>query len=84
MGWYVLYWSGLKYGPVEGSCEHGNETSGLHKMLGSSWVAAQLTASQEGLSSMNELVSGAQAGIKPGTSLARSQPLPSSNVARWI
>jgi hypothetical protein len=29
---------------------------GFHKMLGSSWVAAQLTASQEGLSSMSEWV----------------------------
>jgi hypothetical protein len=27
-------------------------TSGFHKMLGSSWVAAKLAASQEGLSSM--------------------------------
>jgi hypothetical protein len=31
---------------VEGSCEHGNEPSGFHKILG---VAAQLAASQEGL-----------------------------------
>jgi hypothetical protein len=31
-------------------------TSGFHKMLGSSWVAAQLAASQEGLSSMSEWV----------------------------
>jgi hypothetical protein len=31
-------------------------TFGFHKMLGSSWVAAQLAASQEGLSFM-ELVS---------------------------
>jgi hypothetical protein len=30
---------------------------GRHKMLESSWVAAQLTASQEGLSSMSEWVS---------------------------
>jgi hypothetical protein len=27
---------------------------GFHKMLGSSWVAAQLAASQEGLSSMSD------------------------------
>jgi hypothetical protein len=33
---------------VEGSCEHGNELSGSIKF----WVAAQLAASQEGLSSM--------------------------------
>jgi hypothetical protein len=31
-------------------------TSGFHKMLWSSWVAAQLAASQEGLSSMSEWV----------------------------
>jgi hypothetical protein len=30
---------------------------GFHKMLGSSWVAAQLATSQEGLSSMSEWVS---------------------------
>jgi hypothetical protein len=39
---------------VEGSCKHGNDPSGSTKMLGSSFVAAQLAASQEGLSSMNE------------------------------
>jgi hypothetical protein len=39
---------------VEGSCEHWNEPSGSVMCLGSSWVAAQLAASQEGLSSMNE------------------------------
>jgi hypothetical protein len=32
-------------------------TFGFHKMLGSSCVAAQLTASQEGLSSVSELYS---------------------------
>jgi hypothetical protein len=41
------------FGPVEGSCEHGNEPSGSIK-AGVSWVAAQLAASQEGLSSMSE------------------------------
>jgi hypothetical protein len=25
MGWYGLDWSGSGLGPVEGSCEHGNE-----------------------------------------------------------
>jgi hypothetical protein len=30
---------------------------GFHKMLGSSWVAAQLAASQEGMSSMKLIVS---------------------------
>jgi hypothetical protein len=34
---------------VEGSCEHGNEPSGSI-ILENSWVAAQLAASQEGLS----------------------------------
>jgi hypothetical protein len=33
-------------------CEQGNELGGFHKMLGSSCVAAQLAASQEGLSLM--------------------------------
>jgi hypothetical protein len=28
MGWYGLDSSGLEQGPVEGSCEHGNEPSG--------------------------------------------------------
>jgi hypothetical protein len=37
---------------VEGPCEHGNEPSGSIKCRGNSSVAAQLTASQEGLSSM--------------------------------
>jgi hypothetical protein len=37
--------------PVEGSCEDGDEPSGCIKLLRSSSVAAQLGASQEGLSS---------------------------------
>jgi hypothetical protein len=36
---------------VEASFEHGNEPWSCHKMMGSSWVATQLAASQEGLSS---------------------------------
>jgi 23S rRNA A2030 N6-methylase RlmJ len=40
---------------VECSCEKSNEPSGSIKYVGSSWVAAQMVASQEGLSSM-ELV----------------------------
>jgi hypothetical protein len=28
MGWYALDRSGSGYGPVEGSCEHGNEPLG--------------------------------------------------------
>jgi hypothetical protein len=38
---------------VEDSCEHGNEPSG--SIEGSSGVASQLVASQEGLSSMKLL-----------------------------
>jgi hypothetical protein len=38
---------------VEGSCEHGIEPSGSIKCLGGSW-AAQLTAPQEGLSSLSK------------------------------
>jgi hypothetical protein len=44
MGWYGLDWSGSGWRPVEGSYEHGNE-------LG---VAAELAASQEGLSFMSK------------------------------
>jgi hypothetical protein len=36
MGWYVLDSSGSGWGPVEGSCEHGNEPSGSIKILGKS------------------------------------------------
>jgi hypothetical protein len=31
MGWYGLDRSGSGWGPVEGSCEHGNEPSGSIK-----------------------------------------------------
>jgi hypothetical protein len=31
MGWYGLDSSGSRYRPVEGSCEHGNESSGSIK-----------------------------------------------------
>jgi hypothetical protein len=34
MGWYGLDLSGPGYGPVAGSCERGNEPSGLIKYLG--------------------------------------------------
>jgi hypothetical protein len=30
-GWYDLNWFGSGEGPVEGSCEHGNEPSGSVK-----------------------------------------------------
>jgi hypothetical protein len=60
MGWYGLDSSGSGEGPVEGSYEHGNE------MLGNSRVAAQLAASQEGLTSM-ELVS--LVGVMPDITL---------------
>jgi hypothetical protein len=42
---------------VEGSCEHGDEPSGSLKLLGIFWMAAQLAASQEGLSSVRKQVS---------------------------
>jgi hypothetical protein len=34
---------------MEGSCEHGNESSGFIKRFGNSWVAAQLAASEKEL-----------------------------------
>jgi hypothetical protein len=50
-------WIWLRIGASGGSYEHGNEwTFGFYKVLGSSWVIAQLAASQEGLSSMSDLV----------------------------
>jgi hypothetical protein len=39
---------------VEGSYEHGDESSGSLKMLGSSSGAVQLAACQEGLSSTSK------------------------------
>jgi hypothetical protein len=39
---------------VEGSCEHGTEPFGFHKMLGISWVAAQIMAPQEGFNSVSK------------------------------
>jgi hypothetical protein len=36
MGWYGLDRSGSGQGPLESSCEHGDEPSGSLKMLGSS------------------------------------------------
>jgi hypothetical protein len=47
-----VVWTGL----IWPAGEHGNETSGSLKYLGCSWVAAQLAASQEGLSSMKDEV----------------------------
>jgi hypothetical protein len=52
MVWIRFIW--LRIGASGGSCEHRNEPFGFHKMLRSSSVAAQLAASQEGLSSMSE------------------------------
>jgi hypothetical protein len=47
---------------VEGSCEHGNETSGSINCCEVFKVVAQLAATQEGLSSMKlvslEVISG--------------------------
>jgi hypothetical protein len=34
MGWYGLDGTGSGQGPVEGSCEHGDEPSGSLKLLG--------------------------------------------------
>jgi hypothetical protein len=34
IGWYGLDRTGSGYGPVEGSCEHGDESSGSLKLLG--------------------------------------------------
>jgi hypothetical protein len=52
MEWHGLDRSGSGSKPVAGSCKHGKKTVEFHKILGSSRVAAQLAASQEGLSSM--------------------------------
>jgi hypothetical protein len=48
-------WTGSGQGQVAGVCECGNEPSGFRKMRGISVVAAELSASQKGLCSM-ELV----------------------------
>jgi hypothetical protein len=58
----VIGWDGINWIDVV----HDRDSGGLlwtrywssrfHKMRGSSWVAAQLAASQEGLSSMSEWV----------------------------
>jgi hypothetical protein len=56
MIWIGLIW--LRIGTSGGLLWTWQWTSfRFHKMLGSSWVTAQLTASQEGLSSMSEWVS---------------------------
>jgi hypothetical protein len=53
-------WDGMKLielakeEPVEGCCDHGDEPSGSLKLLGISQMAAQLAASQEGLSSVSK------------------------------
>jgi hypothetical protein len=41
---------------MDGACKRGNELSGFYRILGNSWAAERLAASQEGLSSM-ELMS---------------------------
>jgi hypothetical protein len=45
---------------VEVSCEHGDEPSGSLRLLRIFWMAAQLAASQEGLSSVSKLCSDGQ------------------------
>jgi hypothetical protein len=52
MGWIGLIW--LSTGTSGGLLWTRYWTFGFHKILGISWVAAQLAASQEGLSSMSE------------------------------
>jgi hypothetical protein len=52
MVWIELIW--LSIGTNGGLLWTWYWTSSFHKMLGSSWVAAQLVASQEGLSSMSK------------------------------
>jgi hypothetical protein len=39
---------------MDGSYEHGDEPSGSLKLLGIFWMAAQLAAPQEGLSSVRK------------------------------
>jgi hypothetical protein len=51
MGWIGLIW--LRIGTSGWLLWTRKWTSGFHKMLGSTWVAAQLAAFQEGLSSMS-------------------------------
>jgi hypothetical protein len=51
MVWIELIW--LRTGSIGRIWSTRQWTFGLHKTLGSSWVAAQLAASQEGLNSMN-------------------------------
>jgi hypothetical protein len=55
MVWSGLMW--LRIGTSGGFLWTQYWTFGFHKMLGSSWVAAQLAAPQEGLSSVSEWVS---------------------------
>jgi hypothetical protein len=51
MVWFGLIWLGI--GSVGGILWTRYWTFGFHKMLGSSWVAAQLAGTQEGLSSLS-------------------------------
>jgi hypothetical protein len=55
MGWSGLIW--FRIGTSGGLLWTQYWTFGFHKMLGSSWVAAQLAAPQEGLSSVCKYVS---------------------------
>jgi hypothetical protein len=54
MGWTGSIW--LRIGTSGGLLWKRWWTFGFHKMLGSSWVAAQLAVSQDGLSSVNKQV----------------------------
>jgi hypothetical protein len=53
IGWDGMIWIALIWLRI-GTSGRLLWTFGFHIMLGSSWVGAQLAASQEGLSSMNE------------------------------
>jgi hypothetical protein len=55
--WDVMVWTGsiwLRIGTSGGLLWTRWWTFGFHRMLGSSWVAAQLAASQEGLRSVSK------------------------------
>jgi hypothetical protein len=57
--WDGRVWTGFKwfkYGPVAGSCGHGNEPSGPIKDRGNSWLTERLLASQEGLWCMELII----------------------------
>jgi hypothetical protein len=52
IGWGGMDW--IELAQDRDQCEHGDEPSGSLKLFGISWMAAQLAASQEGLSSVRK------------------------------